>query len=172
MKQRSAIRRSVYSALFLAGLVALIKGYPIIFPDGVATAPRASYEGIISVPTEGWGLALFNSEELLLANERRRGSGQQKGRTVCLVASSVSRPLTDALSSAARDPDGSRALWVSFEAVPRIATGPCMERFSRGNRANRTPYGTYLEIKSVTTARPLGCAYHQFVANRLRCPAA
>src|SRR5687767_8471234 len=136
MGQRSAIRRGVYSALILIGLVALIKGCPIVFPNGFATAPRASYEGIVSVPTEGWGFALFNSEELLLTNERQRGSGRQKGGTVCLVASSIGRPLADALSRTPRDPDGDRDLWVSFDAVPRIATGPCMEKFSRGNRAN------------------------------------
>ena len=149
-------------------LVMLIKGCPMIFPKGFPSGSRGSYQGIVSIPKEGWDFALFTSSDLLEENERLRGSGRQLSSITCLEPSSAARVLESAAAEAASDANGNRDLWVNVQATPRIATGPCMKKFSA--HSNRVPYGTYLEIKAVMIARPLGCSYLQYVVNHLRCP--
>jgi hypothetical protein len=75
VKQRSVVRRGVTTVLFIGGLVALIKGCPLVFPKGFPTGNAGPYSGIVSLPREGWDYALFTSSDLLNENERLRGHG-------------------------------------------------------------------------------------------------
>jgi hypothetical protein len=172
MKHRSGVRPAVLIpvAVVLAFLV-LPKGCAIVFPKGFPNGPRATYEGIVSLPKEGWNYALLTPSDLLEENERLRGSGRQKLSTTCLEASSAAAALANASEQAPPNADGTRDLWVRIEATPRLATGPCMKKFSHSRRHSNVPYGTYLEIDAVVIARPLGCSYLQYAVNHLRCPA-
>ena len=167
-KNQSVGRRTFLGVLFLLGWVALIKGCPLILPDGIPTGFAASYEGLISVPKEGWDMALFESSNILEKNDRVRNSGKFYQSITCLQSSTAKAALDDILASSPREPDGLRSLWVSFDAIPRIATGRCTDRFARFHR--RVHYGNYLQIKHIRYAKPLGCHSFDFILNHLRCP--
>jgi hypothetical protein len=145
------------------------KGCATVFPKGFPSGPRATYEGIVSLPKEGWNYALLTPSDLLEENERLTGSGRQKSSITCLEPSSAAGTLAKAAAQAPRDADGTRDLWVRVQATPRLATGLCMKKISHSRRRNNVPYGTYLEIQTVTAAVPLGCSYLQYVVNHLRC---
>jgi hypothetical protein len=173
MKQRYSVGPGVLILVTVVfAFIVLPEGCQIVFPKGFANGPRATYEGIVSIPKDGWDYALLTPSDLLQENERLRGSGRQKSSITCLEPSSAAEGLANASRRTPPDADGTRDLWVRVEATPRLATGPCMKKFSRSSRRhNSVPYGTYLEIDAVAAARPLGCSHLQYVVNHLRCPA-
>ena len=163
------LRQSAISVLVLAGLVSLAKGCSFVFPDGVPTGAPAPYTGIVTVPREGWDFALFTSSDLLAENERLSGSGKQVSSITCFEPASAEKAFGEVVQRTTENSEGSRHVLVSFVAAPKLSTGPCVRKYDPP-RANRIRYGTYLEVRLVKSARPLGCDYLQYVLNHLRCP--
>ena len=168
VRKQARSRTLIAPAVLLLGTL-IVAGCPRLFPDGLSTGSRAIYEGLVSVPEEGWEFASFTSSALLIENERLRSSGRQLGGTTCLQPRSAQRMFERPIARTPADADGYRTIWARFSASSRYATGACMARSASGRSMYK--YGTYLEVDNVEIARPLGCGRWEFIMNHLRCPA-